>query len=93
MKGLANYNAWRWLFIMEGLLTCVVGFIALALLVNLPSDAPKSWKFLTEREAKFVVQSMEQDHHDGDEQEPFQLGKFLRPALDLKIWGFNFIYL
>lgn len=78
---------------MEGLLTCAIALIAFTLLVNMPSDAPRSWNFLTEREAAFVTQSMDQDHQESDEKEPFQLGKFLRPALDLKIWGLEFMYL
>jgi len=27
MDGLADYSGWRWIFIMEGILTCVVGII------------------------------------------------------------------
>ena len=93
MKGLADYNAWRWIFIMEGLLTCVIGFITFALLVDMPSNAHKAWRFLTEREVAFVMQSLRDDSRGSDEHEPFNLKKFLEPARDLKIWAFGLMYL
>ena len=93
MKGLAHYNAWRWIFITEAILTCVIGFIGLALLVDMPSNAHKASKFLTEREVAFVMQSLHEDRRDGGENEPFHLIKFLKPALDLKMWAFGFMYL
>lgn len=78
---------------MEGLLTCTIAFIGFALLVNMPGDAHKAWKFLTRREAEFVMQSIERDRQGTSEHEAFQLGKFFRPAWDPKIWGFSFIYM
>lgn len=78
---------------MEGLLTCVIGAIGFALLVDMPSNAHKSWRFLTEREVAFLMQSLHDDSRSSDEHEPFNLKKFLEPALDLKIWAFGLIYL
>lgn len=78
---------------MEGLLTCAIAFIGFALLVNMLAGAHRVWKFLTRREAEFVMQSIEQDRHNTSKQEPFQPGKSFRPAIDPKIWGFSFIYL
>ena len=93
MKGLGGLNAWRWIYIMEGLLTCAISFIGFAILANMPADAHKTWMFLTKREAAYMVQRMDEDRHESDEQESFQFGKFFKPAVDLKIWGFEFIYL
>lgn len=78
---------------MEGLLTCVIAGITFLLLVNLPSNAHKAWKFLTENEAAFMAGRVSKDCQDRDEQERFQLKQFLSSGLDLKIWAFGFIYL
>ena len=93
MEGLAGIAAWRWIFIMEGLSTCAVAFIGFLLLVNLPSDAHKAWKFLTKSEAEFLGRLVDEDRHDADAEESFNLKRFLRPALDAKVWAFGFIYL
>lgn len=93
MKGIEGLNAWRWIFIMEGLLTCFISFIAFTILVNLPSDAHKTWKFLTKGEAAYVIESIGHERNDNDEQDSFELKKFFRPALDINIWGFELSYL
>ena len=36
MAGLAGLNGWRWIFIMEGIITIVVGFVSYWLLVDFP---------------------------------------------------------
>ena len=48
MRGLAN---WRWIFILEGIATILVGFVAFFLVTDFPEEA--SW--LTEEEKKFVI--------------------------------------
>ena len=92
MAGLAGLAAWRWIFIMEGLLTIVVAFVGFMLLVNFPQGAHKSWRFLTQKEEAYIIRRINKDRQDAD-QEAFALGKFLRPALDPKVWGFAMIFL
>ena len=52
-----GYRAWRWVFIIEGLLTCVV---SLAFFFTIP-DFPENAKFLSERERRFVKSRLEVD--------------------------------
>jgi MFS family permease len=92
MAGLAGLDAWRWIFIMEGLLTIVVSGVGFLLLVNFPQEAHKSWRFLTGKEEAYIIRRINKDRQDADK-EAFALGKFLKPALDLKVWGFAFIFL
>ena len=73
-------------------ITGVIGILTLIFLVDFPDRAHKSWKFLTEKECAFIVRRINRDRSDGDN-EPFNLKKFLLPALDLKIWGFAMIFL
>ncbi|MCJ1361955.1 hypothetical protein MMC16_001056 [Acarospora aff. strigata] len=92
MNGLAGYSGWRWIFIMEGILTCVIGIGGYWFLVDFPDGKHKSWKFLSDREIQFIIDRVERDRGD-TKLEPFTFGKFLRPALDLKIWGFAMCFL
>lgn len=61
------------------------------MIVDFPEHASKSWKFLTERESAFVVARIENDRHDAV-LEPFKLGKYLKNALDSKVWAFAFLF-
>lgn len=53
--GLAN---WQWLFLVEGIPSILVGFVALRIVVDKPVDA--NW--LTEREKQLVHADLEADH-------------------------------
>lgn len=51
MDGIGGYEGWRWIFILEGLLTLVAAFGACFCFPLLPAEC----EFLTEREREFVV--------------------------------------
>ncbi|KAB8278327.1 major facilitator superfamily domain-containing protein [Aspergillus minisclerotigenes] len=91
MGGLQDLEGWRWIFIMEGVITGVIGILTITFLVDFPDKAHKSWRFLNEKECAFIVRRINRDRSDGDV-EPFSLKRFLSPALDLKIWGFAMIF-
>lgn len=85
---------WRWIFLLQGVLTVVVGFIGWYFIVDFPELAAKKGlgkKFLTEQEAEFVVARIEKDRHDAIP-EDFNIKKYLSNALDLKIWGFACLF-
>ncbi|KAK5331824.1 hypothetical protein LTR93_000829 [Exophiala xenobiotica] len=85
-------GGWRWIFIMEGILTCVVGIIGYFFLVDFPDKAARtSWAFLNERECQFITRRIAKDRGDA-ELEPFNLKKWAASGLDLKIWGFALIF-
>ncbi|PVI06724.1 phthalate transporter-like protein [Periconia macrospinosa] len=90
MKGLGNLSGWRWIFIIEGLLTIVLGVGGYLFLVDFPDKAHKSWNFLNEREGKFIMDRVDRDRGDA-KPEPFAIGKFLRAGLDFKVWGYAMI--
>jgi hypothetical protein len=50
MDGVAGLSGWRWIFILEGIATVVIGFIAWAIM---PTDLGSA-KFLTEEERQFA---------------------------------------
>jgi MFS family permease len=57
MDGVGGYSGWRWIFILEGLLTVIVAFIAYFVMPDYPDTA----KFLTPREREFVIWRLKTD--------------------------------
>ena len=51
MDGVGGYEGWRWIFVLEGLLTVVVGVLSFWTLYDFPDTAP----FLTTEERAWVV--------------------------------------
>jgi len=91
MKGLQGLNGWSWIFIIEGVISCLIGIMGYFLLVNFPDSTRKNWSFLSKREIKFVLARVNVDRQDAVT-EAFAWGKFLRPALDIKVWGYGMIF-
>jgi len=91
MKGIGGLSGWRWIFIMEGVITCVIAFVAFFFLVGFPEEAHKSWNFLTEQERDFVLRRVNRDRGDAVT-EAFSLKAFLKPAADFKLWVFAFMF-
>ncbi|KAF1954061.1 MFS general substrate transporter [Byssothecium circinans] len=91
MKGIAGLSGWRWIFIIEGKMSCVAALLSYLFLDGFPEDAHKSWKFLSEQERGFVIRRVNRDRGDAVT-EPFSLAAFLKPASDFKIWVFAFMF-
>ena len=91
MEGTSGYKGWRWIFIMEGVMSCAAALVSYFFLVGFPEEAHKTWNFLNEQERDFIIRRVNRDRGDAIT-EPFSLGKFLAPALDFKIWVFAFLF-
>jgi MFS family permease len=52
MDGLGGLHNWQWIFVLEGILTVLIGIAAFFFL----SDFPEEAKWLTEEERRFVIQ-------------------------------------
>jgi MFS family permease len=96
MDGVGNLAGWRWIFILEGLLTVIVAIIAYFTLYDFPETA----SFLTEEERAFVVYRLKyqnfKDEADGGvrvaQDDSFQW-KFVKAAfLDWQIWTNILVY-
>ncbi|KAK6387485.1 hypothetical protein LTS17_000754 [Exophiala oligosperma] len=92
LDGVSNLSGWRWIFIIEGILTCALAIGAYFIIVDFPEESPKSWHFLNEEEAAFVVARIEQDRSD-TYPDKFSVGKYLKNALDSKVWAFAWLYM
>lgn len=86
---LPGLSGWRWIFIMQGIVTCVVAMIGAFTIADFPEKAANTTKsfaipFLNQKEAEFVVARIERDRHDAIA-EPFKLGTYIKCGLDLKV--------
>lgn len=63
MDGVAGKSSWRWVFILEGILTIVAAASAFFLVCDFPDQA----KWLTERESRFIQQKTRQDDKAADD--------------------------
>ncbi|KAL4789437.1 major facilitator superfamily domain-containing protein [Aspergillus venezuelensis] len=92
MDGLGGQDGWRWIFIIEGILTCVLGFGSYLILVDFPEKSPKSWNFLNESEAAYIVSTIQNDRSDVYAEE-FSLRTYLRNGCDSKVWIYAVMYM
>jgi hypothetical protein len=60
--------------------------------VDFPEQSPKSWHFLNESEAAFVVARIEYDRADTFAQ-PFTLHGYVKNFRDSKVWAFATLYM
>ncbi|KAI3337566.1 MFS general substrate transporter [Xylariaceae sp. AK1471] len=98
LDGLGGYEGWRWIFILEGLVTVVVALASFFLL----HDFPETAKFLTEEERAFVIFRLKYQGHLEDAKEGEQIHvaqaeefewKYVRDAFtDWQIWVNIFVY-
>lgn len=92
--GRGGLAGWRWIFIIEGLLTIVIGVAGYVFLVDFPDQAvKKTYKnFLTTKEIEFIIRRINKDRNDAVPEE-WSFSKWLASATDWKIWSFAIMYL
>ncbi|OBT73061.1 hypothetical protein VF21_07591 [Pseudogymnoascus sp. 05NY08] len=86
MGGLAGYESWRWVFIIEGLITIAFSVAAFMIIPGFPEDA----KFLTEPERAFLLKRLRDDR--GHEKTDMKGVPWLRVLLDWKVWAFTVVF-
>ncbi|OJJ96774.1 hypothetical protein ASPACDRAFT_1873979 [Aspergillus aculeatus ATCC 16872] len=57
MAGLRGYGGWRWVFIIEGVLTCVVSFVWYFIIPGFPEDV----KWINDEERRYIQAKLAQD--------------------------------
>ncbi|KAI1751488.1 major facilitator superfamily domain-containing protein [Xylaria castorea] len=91
LEGAGGLRGWRWIFIIEGIFTVLLGFAGYWLLVDFPESNRKSWKFLSMKERAWVVRRVNSDR--GDVEAPkFKLSEYLRAGLDWRLWAYGLIF-
>lgn len=92
MDGVGGLRGWRWIFIIEGIVTVVIG----AMIPWILPDSPQSASFLTPEEKIMIRNRLEQDSgtQEGRVQtsEDFKWDYVTSVLLDWKVWFTVFIY-
>lgn len=81
MDGVAGREGWRWLFLIEALISIVIGFLSFLFLVPGPTQTKTWWNpkgYFTEREEKIIVNRVLRD-------DPSKGDMHNRQALSLKM--------
>lgn len=97
MRGVRGHAGWQWLFLIEGLLTLVVGISAFFLMVPSPVQTKKPWNpkgWFTEREEKIVVNKvLRDDPTKGDmhNRQGLNLKMLVEAISDWHLWPIYFI--
>lgn len=86
MDGIRGYEAWRWVFILEGLFTIAFGTAAWFIIPNFPQDAT----FLTKEERAMLLARLRSDR--GSERIEFNGVNWVKIFTDWKIWSLTLIY-
>ncbi|KAL1955920.1 hypothetical protein VTO42DRAFT_7993 [Malbranchea cinnamomea] len=92
MNGLGGLSGWRWIFVIEGIVTCLLGIFSYFIIVDFPEDAAKCRNFLNQKEVDFVIATIDRDRSD-TETVPFDFRQYLRCACDTKVWAFSAMFM
>ena len=88
MDGMRGYRGWRWIFILEGLLTVIVSFFFFFLLPNFPEEV----KWLSEDERAFVKARLQVDTGKSARERPIKARDVLSVFKDIKVIVGGFMY-
>ncbi|KZT12700.1 MFS general substrate transporter [Laetiporus sulphureus 93-53] len=88
MDGMRGYHGWRWIFILEGVLTCIVS----ALLFFVISDFPEEVTWLNPEEKEFIKARLQEDVGESRRHDPLTSRGVLSVLKDYKIILGGFMY-
>ncbi|KAK4226842.1 major facilitator superfamily domain-containing protein [Podospora fimiseda] len=91
LDGNKGLEGWRWMFIVQGVCTCVIGILTYWWMVDFPENPEKSFRFLTAEESRIIAERIQNDRDDLLPQQ-FSLGKVLVHAKDVKVWAFACLF-
>lgn len=92
MRGVDGKEGWRWLFLIEAIISIVVGFLSFLFLIPGPTQTKTWWNpkgYFTEREEKIIVNRiLRDDPSKGDmhNRQALTLGMLWRSLKDYDLW-------
>lgn len=89
MDGMAGLAGWQWIFIIEGAITVVVGFLSFWMVHDFPVDA----KFLSAPDRARVLLRLKEDKQSSAEHEDFQIEYLWAALRDWKMYVGMIIYM
>ncbi len=91
LDGRGGLEGWRYMFLVQGLISIVIGIVTYWWIVDFPENAHNSFYFLTKEEQTLAVSRIQEDRKDV-QADPFSWGKVLVHASDLKVYGFACLF-
>ncbi|KAL3465363.1 major facilitator superfamily domain-containing protein [Aspergillus heterothallicus] len=91
LHGRAGLEGWRWMYLVQGIVSCIIGILTYWWMVDFPENARKSFRFLTDVEAKAAAQRIQADRGDVT-LDPFSWSKILVNFADPKLYGLACMY-
>ncbi|QDS68817.1 hypothetical protein FKW77_006268 [Venturia effusa] len=96
MKGVGGLNGWRWIFIIEGIVTVALGILGFIAIIDFPDKAAKPGlivrkPFLTIDEAAIILARVDRDRGDAVVDE-LTARVILHHLKDWKIWEYAWLY-
>lgn len=88
MNGLAGLSAWRWVYLLEGLATVLLGFVVWFVLPDYPKS-PTSNKWLSKREQEYLEARLSENAPKTDEH-AFNKDEVIASLKDPRTYGFMF---
>ncbi|KAH7364095.1 MFS nicotinic acid transporter-like protein [Rhexocercosporidium sp. MPI-PUGE-AT-0058] len=89
MDGLGGRPGWAWIFILEGIVTVVFGFLSFWCVHDFPDEA----KFLSEQDRARVIRRLKMDKQSSAEHEEFKMKYVIMALKDYKMWLGMVIYM
>lgn len=89
MDGTCGIRGWAWIFILEGLVTIIVGLISPWMVHDFPHEA----KFLSEVDRARVIRRLKQDNQASADHESFKISYLWDAMKDWKMWLGMVIYM
>lgn len=87
MDGVAGQRGWRWIFIIEGIATCVFAVAGFWYIADWPSKA----KFISEDEKAYITARLKDDS-DATQNEGFTWANVWDAFKDPKVWLYNLVF-
>jgi ACS family tartrate transporter-like MFS transporter len=78
---------WQWLFLLEGIPAILLGFVAYIFL----TDRPEKARWLSAGDLAWLVSALRKDEIAASQERAAPTG-ILAMLLDVRVWGFSFIY-
>ena len=87
LNGRAGLEGWRWMFLTQGLISCIIGIITFWWMIDFPENAHNSFHFLSPAESQIMLFRIQRDRSDA-EATPFAWKNIFVHFLDPKLYGF-----
>ncbi|PGH17691.1 hypothetical protein AJ80_04698 [Polytolypa hystricis UAMH7299] len=93
MEGLGGLEGWRWIFVIEGIITCVLAILGFFLVIDFPDNLLKKGRaFLTHDEVALLKSRLERDRGDFEADE-ITMRKLFNTLCRWQVWIYALLFM